>query len=124
MATPRKGAIIPRSSGDSARFSSRAEVPARSDQARELEPSGAHDLLVAKVAGNDLPHGFALDAFGDRRPARDLVGLVRLDRAPAQAQVADARADAVARRAAVAHAADAHHVTSLLVVGIGMEQVI
>src|SRR5262245_30305720 len=116
--------LYPEVVGISPCVSSRSEITGGSDQARKLEPPRAHDLLVAQIAVEEVPCGLALDAVGDRRPARDLVGLVGLDRPPAQPQVADARADLRGRGAAVTHPADAHHVAALLVVGIGMEQVV
>src|SRR5215813_8041560 len=84
MAAPRKAAIIPRSDGDSSRafkgVSTDAEVARESDETRQLELARSDDLLVAQVPGQDLPDRLAGDAFGDRGPARDLVGLVRLHR--------------------------------------------
>src|SRR6267378_4350323 len=113
-------------SGRPGGVSSQAAVAFHADQARHVEPARPHDLLLAQVPGEQIPHRLACVAkvLGHGRPARDLVGLARLDRALADAHVADARAPPCAGRAAVAHAADAYHVAALLIVRIRIEQVV
>src|SRR5258706_1232326 len=91
------------------RFSSDAAVAFHADQARRIEPARPHDLLLAQVPGEQIPHRLACVAkvLGHRRPARDLVGLARLDRTPADTHVTDSRAPPRSGRAAVAHSSDA-----------------
>src|SRR5882724_7911935 len=108
------------------RFSSDAAVAFHTDQPRRIEPARPHDLLLAQVPGEQIPDRLAWVAkvLGHGRPARDLVGLARLDRPLADAHVADARAPPRAGRAAAAHAADAHHVAALLIVRIRIEKIV
>src|SRR5256885_15822995 len=87
-------ALDPEESGGSGEFSSQAAVAFHADQARQLEFARLHDLLLAQVPGEQIPRrlAFVANAFGHGRPARDLVGLARLERTLADAHVADARA--------------------------------
>src|ERR1700693_287425 len=77
-----------------------AEISGHSDKARQVELARLHDFPVAQIAAQYLPHrldgAFVRGAVGDGRPARHLVELVRFDRAPAQAHVADAHDDFLA----------------------------
>src|SRR5258707_4051504 len=125
------GRIIPcalasEESGRSGENSSLPAVAFHADQARQVEFARPHDLLLAQIPGEQIPRrlAFVANAFGHRSPARDLVGLARLDRSLADAQVADARAHLRAGLAAVSHPAHPNHVPALLIVGIGVEEVV
>src|SRR6266513_3312708 len=102
-------------SGRPVKVSSQAAVAFYADQARHVELARPHDLLLAQVPGEQIPHRLALvvNALGHRRPARDLVGLARLARTLADAHVHYARAPLGAGVAAVGHSADPHHVAAL-----------
>src|SRR5258706_3543837 len=119
-------ALASEESGRSGENSSQAAVALHADQARHVEFARPHDLLLAQIPGEQIPHrlAFVADPFGHRRPARNLVGPARLDRSLADAHVADARAHLRARLAAVSHAAHAYHVAALLVIRIGIEEVV
>src|SRR5712671_7595203 len=113
-------------SGRPGKLSSDAAIAFHADQARRIEPARPHDLLLAQVPGEQIPYRLAWVAkvLGHGRPARDPVGLARLDRTLADAHVADARAPPRAGGAAVAHAADPHHVAALLIVRIRVEKIV
>src|ERR1044072_9460874 len=92
------GRIIPcavdsEESGRPDEISSQAAVAFYADQERQLELTRPHDLLLAQVPGEHIPRrlAFVANALGHGRPSRDLVGLARLDRTPADSPVADAR---------------------------------
>src|SRR5713101_9942377 len=119
-------ALASEESGRSGENSSQPAVAFHADQARHVELARCYGFLAAQVPGEQIPHrlAFVANAFGHRSPARDLVGLARLDRSLADAHVADARASPGAGFAAVSHPAHPNHVPALLIVGIGVEEVV
>src|SRR5262249_45747762 len=77
----------------------------------------------AQIFGQDIPHRRAL-LLVDRCPSRNLVALVRFDRAAiVELELGNTASRRFRRRASVGHAADPDHVTTLLVIGIGVEQI-
>src|SRR5438034_8449613 len=106
------------------RNSSQAAVAFHADEARHVEFARRYGLPVAQVPGEQIPNRLVRTFFGHGGPGRDLVGLTRFDRTLPDAQVADASAPSRARVAAVAHSAEPHPVTALLVVRIRIEQVV
>src|SRR5216683_3066797 len=117
-------ALASEESGRSGENSSQPAVAFHADQARHVELARPYGFLAAQVPGEQIPYRLAACALGDGRPACDLVGLARLDRTLADAHVAYAIAPACAGSAAVAHAADPHHVAALLIIRIRIEQVV
>src|SRR4029079_12478787 len=100
-------------------------------------PAGPHDLdglarlrgehLAAfEVGGDDVPDRRAVGVLVDGAPAgHDVVLLGHDRRAGAQEMHAgDAVAHLGVHADGVAHAAHAHHVAALLIVGVGVEQVV
>src|SRR5713226_3633121 len=65
----------------SSTISGDAEIPGHADEARQVEPARLHDLPVAEIATQHVPHRLAgVFSFAYRRPARHFIGLVGLDR--------------------------------------------
>src|SRR6188474_2323729 len=101
-----------------------ARIALDTDQLRQVELRWLDGLLCAQVLRDHVPDRVALRALGDRRPARHLVRLAGVDRHALQAHVRDALPHRRTRRAGVREAAYANHVTALLVVRIGVEEVV
>src|SRR6056297_525847 len=85
-----------------------------------------HGALLADMALDHVPDLRALGALVHAGPAGDDVGLLGVDRLarPEQHHVADPAALRLVDVDPVAHAAYAHHVAALLVIGVGVEDIV
>src|SRR5580658_2560572 len=102
----------------------KARIVQHALQRNTIEAVNFHDFLAPQVSSDQVADRLAgLRIYGG--PAGDPIALVGFNR-PAIIELhgGNPRANDLVRRALVVHAANPHHVTALLIVGIGVEQIV